>query len=167
MGDKEFWLLIERYFYTARTTIGKLFFVYHLSPGNTKEFFCFTLEDTARPSNIKVFGETCLPGGLECNVAPFENDHFKKTIIFYTQSDKQTILVPPLQWVGCLGHNGVSHKDTEGCILLGQSVTAATIDFPEPTLSGGMKEALRTRLDKAWADGYTIKAQFVNLTQLS
>jgi Family of unknown function (DUF5675) len=167
MGDKTFWLLIERYFYTARTTIGKLFFVYNLSPGPAKEFFCYTLEDTARPANIKVFGETCLPGGLECNVSPFENEKFHKTIIFHTEDDKQTILVPPLKWTGCLAHNGINYDQTEGCVLLGRDVIQASPSFPEPTLSWGMKEALRARLDKAWADGYTIKAQFTNLTQLS
>jgi hypothetical protein len=160
--DKIFWLVIERYLYTARTTIGRLKFIY----GTTTETFCYTLEDTLRPHNIKVYGETGLPGDLECFVGLFENDHYKQTIIFYTESDKETILVPPLKWVGCLAHNGVDYKDTEGCVLCGKYLLAATADHPEPQLSWGMKEALRARVDQAIKGGYTIKAQFVNLDQL-
>jgi len=172
MNDKIFLLLIERYFYTARTSIGRLYFQYAqnfvqfpLVIG--KEYFCFTLEDTVRPSNIKVYGNTCLPGGLECSVGLFENDHYKKTIIFYTETDKETILVPPLKWAGCLAHNGIDYSQTEGCVLVGSKLYPAMTPDKEPTILTGMKDALRLRVDKALKEGYTIKAKFVNLNQLT
>lgn len=169
MNEKILWLVIERYLYTIRTTIGRLKIMYDIMLG--PEIFCYTLEDTARPRNIKVYSETCLPGGLECDVSLFENLHYGKTIIFHTEKDGRTILFPPLKWVDCLAHNGINYDHTAGCLMLGSNlnlpVYANGIVILEPTIYGGMKEGLRVRVDKAIGDGYTIKARFVNLDQLT
>ena len=138
---------------------------------NQKEFFCYTLEDTARPENIKVYAETCLPGGLECNVGLFENDHYKKTIIFYTENDKVTIRTGKLSWIGCLAHNGLNYDHTAGCVLVGKEYKPAVFKNKmlkqEPLISVGMKDALRIRIENALKSKYIIKAQFINLDQLS
>jgi hypothetical protein len=164
---KEFVLSIERYLYTARTTIGKLYFLYD---GFRKEYFCYTLEDTCRPGNIKVYQETALPSGLKCDVSLFENDHFKKTIIFHTEPDNFTIKIGILSWTYCLAHNGNSFDDTAGCVLVGANLIPAIFKndriSSEPTIYNPMKEALRTRIEKAISDGYAIKAQFSNADQL-
>lgn len=162
---KEFKLLIERFSYTARTTLGKMFFVYVedyvQQPLKTiKKEFGYTLEDTARPDNIKVMKETCLPGGLVCDVSLYESPHYKKTIIFHTEADKRTIRFGPLKWVACLAHGGNDHGDTEGCVLVAENM------IDNDHVQGSLKEELREVIEKKIAEGYTITAEFVNLTQL-
>ncbi len=161
---KEFKILIERDSYTARTSLGKMYFVYIKnyvrSPLVTeKEYFGFTLEDTARPSNIKVYGETCLPGGLKCKVGLFENDHYGKTIIFYTEDDKCTIKVGELTWTGCLAHGGTDHTDTLGCVLVAKNKISKDI------IQGSLKDALRKVIEQKIKEGFVIIAEFINLTQ--
>lgn len=170
--NKTFTILIERYLFTARTSIGKIYFQYVKdyvqSPlALAKEYFCYSLEDTCRPGNIKVYGETALPGGLEADVSLFENDHFKKTLIIHTEPDKQTIKFGNLSWAGCLFHNGVTFADTEACVLVGAGLNMPVYNgkkiITEPSLFNGTKEALRMRIEKAMSDGYLVRAKFVNL----
>jgi len=174
--NKELILLIERYLYTARTTIGRLYLQYVHDFISTptvieKQFFCYTLEDTVRPDNIKVYAETALPGGLECSVSLFENAHYGKTLILHTEADKRTVKINNLQWTDCLFHNGVTFEHTMGCVLVGKQLVPPVyrdmICIKEPTLIGGMKEDLRKKVDEMIAQGYTeIKAKFVNLPQV-
>jgi len=162
---KELIILIERYSYTAQTSLGKMLMLYNNyvqnPPQPLRHFFGNTLEDTARPDNIKVYGETCLPGGLECKVGLFENDHFGKTIIFYTENDGYTIKYGSLTWTYCLAHGGNTHKDTEGCVLIAKNIVN------KDTIQGSLKDDLRKFVEEMMAKGYEIKARFVNLTQLT
>jgi len=69
--EKIFWILTERYHYTAQTSLGRMSFLYDSTfvtnpPQPIKQYFGNTLEDTCRPGNIKVYGETAIPGGFEC-----------------------------------------------------------------------------------------------------
>jgi hypothetical protein len=153
--EKIFWILIERYHYSARTSLGRMSFLYD----NKKEYFGNTLEDTARPSNIKIYGETCLPP-LECNVALYESPKFGKTIIFYTEPDKVTIKAGILSWVGCLAHGGQTHKDTAGCVIVAENI----LDLD--TVQGSLKDKLRLRIEEMIKKGYTVKGRFINLNQL-
>jgi hypothetical protein len=173
--DKILWLLFERYLYTARTTVGRLFFEYvkdyvQYPQVRAREYFCYSLEDTARPANIKVYAETCLPGGLECKVGLFENDHYKKTIIFYTEADGFTIKAGELTWTYCLAHNGATFEHTAGCTLVGANLNPALyqdqIITREPFIYNGKKDDLRVFVEKKMAEGYEVKARFTNFTQL-
>jgi len=164
--DKIFWIITERYHFTAQTSLGRMSFEYDAEyvtdpPHPIKEYFGNTLEDTVRPENIKVYGETGLPGGLECDVSLFENDKYKKTIIFHTEPDKVTIIAGILSWVGCLAHGGQTHKDTAGCVIVAENI----IDMD--TIQGSLKDKLRARVEEMIGKGYVIKAKFVNLNQLS
>ena len=139
---KIFTILTERDHYTARTSMGKMYFVYvkdyvQQPLQYAKDYFGYTLEDTARPGNIKVMKETCLPGGLKCKVSLYESDHYKKTIIFHTEDDKRTIKIGPLTWVGCLAHGGQTHKDTEGCVLVARN------KINDDMIQGSLKDELR------------------------
>jgi len=173
--NKTLILFIERYLYTARTTIGRLYLQYVRDFVSQplvveKQFFCYTLEDTVRPNNIKVYAETALPGGLECSVSLFENAHYGKTLILHTEPDKQTIKINNLVWVGCLFHNGGNFEHTMGCVLVGRQLIPPVyrdmICIQEPILAGGMKDDLRKKVDEMIVQGYTeIKAKFVNLNQ--
>jgi hypothetical protein len=104
--------------------------------------------------------ETCLPGGLECDVSLYENDHYGKTIIFHTETDKRTIIAGILKWVGCLAHGGQTHKDTEGCVLVAKN------KISNDQIQGSLKDELRKVVEQKIAEGYTIKARFINLDQL-
>lgn len=84
-------------------TLGKLYI--------NKEFFCDTIEDKYRDlsKEKKVYGETCIPFGTY------------KVII--NKSPKYGRLMPRLLNVphfdGILIHNGVTEKNSAGCILVG------------------------------------------------
>ena len=163
---KEFKILIERYHYTARTSLGRMSFVYvknyvRYPLIREKEFFGNTLEDTARPDTIKVMKETCLPGGLKCDVSLYESPHYKKTIIFHTEDDKRTIKHGILSWEACLAHGGNDHEDTEGCVLVAENI----IDMNH--IQGSLKDKLREIIEQKIKEGYTITAEFINLPQLS
>lgn len=163
--DKIFWIITQRYHYTAQTSLGKMFFEYDKEyvtnpPKPVREYFGATLEDTVRPANIKVYEHTGLPDGLVCNVSLYEDSHYKKTIIFHTEKDKLTILVGILKWVGCLVHGGQTHKDTAGCVIVAENI----IDMD--TIQGSLKDKLRLRVEEMISKGYIIKARFENLSQI-
>ena len=165
---KIFTIVIERYHYSAQTSIGKMYFEYIKDfvqkPLNTvTEYFGYTLEDTARPDNIKVMKETCLPGGLECDVSLYESSHFGKTIIFHTREDKKTINYKLLKWVYCLAHGGNDHGDTAGCVLVARNKGENEWNH----IQGSLKDELRAIVEQKIAEGYTIKAKFINLIQTS
>lgn len=173
---KILWIVIERYLYTARSTVGRMYFEYikdyvQQPLVTAKDYFCYTLEDTVRPSNIKVFAETGLPGGLECKVKLFENDHYKQTIIFYTEVDGMTIKIGELTWVGCLAHNGAGFEHTEGCVLVGATLNPPMyqnqILTKEPFIYVPKKEDLRIFVEQKMKEGYIVKAKFINLDQLT
>lgn len=162
---KELLILTERYSYTAQSSLGRMSMIYDKKyitnpPQPIKKFFGNTMEDTARPGNIKVYGETCLPGGLICKVGLFENEHYGKTIIFYTEPDGFTIKFGSLTWTYCLAHGGQTHKDTAGCVLIAKNI------INKDTIQGSLKDELRKFVENKMNEGYEVSAEFVNLTQL-
>lgn len=170
--NKIFTILTERFLYSARTSVGKVYFEYIKDYVQNplviaKEYFCYSLEDTCRPSGIKVYGETALPGGLICDVSLFENEHFGKTLILHTEPDGRTIKFGNLTWTDDLFHNGVTFAHTEACVLVGANLNMPVYNgkkiVTEPMLYNGTKDALRLRVEQAIKDGYTIKAKFINL----
>jgi len=148
-------LRTERSKYTAQTTTGALYHVYD----GKKLVFCYTLEDTVRPNNIKVWGETAIPGGTVCKVAPYTRPNGQETIIFYTESDKITLKVGELTWTYVLAHGGNTHVDTDACLLVAKN------KINDDKIQGSMMKELREFCDKMWAAGYEIQAEFINLTQ--
>ena len=102
----------------------------HLSENSTEgrlylngEFECYTLEDKDRHledgENEKVYGKTAIPRGeYEINL---------------TMSNRFQEILPLLKDVkdfnGIRIHPGNTSKDTEGCILVGQTATKDNDDF--------------------------------------
>ena len=158
-------IVIERYLYTVQTSIGKIFLEYDSTyitdpPTPIKLQFGYTLEDTIRPDNIKVYAETGLPGGLVCKVRLYESSRHGKTIIFYTEDDGVTIKWGPLSWTYVLAHGGNTHIDTAACILVARNV------INDDRIQGSLKDELRKFIEKKIdIEGYTVTARFVNLTQ--
>lgn len=153
---KKVTLRTERSLYTTQTSIGDLFTCYD----NKKERFSFTLEDTVRPDNIKVWGYTAIPGGVKCKVKPYTRPNGEETIIFYTESDGITLKWGELSWTYILAHGGNTHEHTDGCLLVAKN------KISDIKIQGAMTKELRAFCDKMWVQGYEIEAEFVNLSQL-
>ena len=94
-------LRLERLWCGPKCTIGLL------KVGDTHE--CFTLEDVVRPE--KVYGETAIPAGTY-NVVVTPSNRFKRDLPLVEN-------VPGFSGVRI--HPGNTAKDTEGCILVGNS----------------------------------------------
>lgn len=154
--NKELLLLIERFPYTAQTTSGKLYMCYD----DRKDYFCFTLEDTLRPPNIKVYSNTGLPEG-DYFIDLYESSKFGKTLIIYTEADKITIKKGLLKWVYALFHGGNTHTDTSVCVLVAKNRISNDV------IQGSMKDELRIFVERKITEGYTVKLKITNLPQLS
>lgn len=100
-------LTLLRSFPQETETIGDLFV--------DGRWFCHTLEDRLR--EVKVYGETAIPDG------------WYGVILSWSPRFKQ-VLPELLDVPGFLGiriHPGNTHRDTEGCILVGDEIGPASI----------------------------------------
>lgn len=94
---------IRREIYTPKSTIGRLFV--------NGEFECYTLEDRARPQEIKIPGATCIPCGTYWLAINYSK-RFQRLM-------PELLKVPG--FAGIRIHAGNTDADTEGCILVGAS----------------------------------------------
>lgn len=154
MYSKKVRLITERDAYTDKTSSGKRYFLVD----GVREYICHTLEDTARPNNIKVGKHTCIPPCV-VKVAPYTRPNGQKTIIFYTEEDGVTLKVGVLSWTYILDHGGNDHSHTDGCVLVAKN--RINLD----RIQGSMMEYIRTRCEEYWKAGYEIEAEFINLDQ--
>lgn len=113
-------IIVKRLHKTQNSTIGEL--------SIDGKFECYTLEDVERES--KIYGKTAIPKGT------YE--------IVMTMSNRFKIVLPLLlkvpNYEGVRIHAGNYAKDTEGCILLGQT---RSVDF-----IGNSKKAVSNFLPK-------------------
>jgi len=94
-------MLLTRKEFTDKSTIGIL-----LVDGL---FECFTLEDAVRDS--KVYGKTAIPYGKYEVIVSYSN-RFKRRL---------PLLLKVKNYEGIRIHPGNTDRDTEGCILVGQT----------------------------------------------
>lgn len=97
-------LRIKRIRADAVSTLGELYV--------NGEFFCYTLEDADRfleTGGEKVMGQTAIPRGLYQLVLN-ESRRFERLL---------PLLINVPQFAGVRIHPGNTHRDTEGCILVG------------------------------------------------
>jgi len=102
----------DRYLYTARTTIGKLYLPKEIVP------FCFTLEDTVRAFGIKVPGETAIPEDMYKVIISLSRRFKRLMPMLYTESNRYEILSHGIGFKGVRLHGGNDHTDTAGCPLV-------------------------------------------------
>jgi len=134
-------LLLQRSPSSLESTIGKLY-----ADGI---FVCVTLEDVVRPDGIKIPSETAVPAG-NYNVDITPSPRFGCLM---------PLLVNVQGFVGVRIHWGNSAKDTDGCILVGESKGTDWI-------SGSRRawDALMALLNAAKARGETISLTICNAT---
>lgn len=112
-------ILVERKYKKENYTIGKLYI--------NGEYFCDTLEDKDRGLNqdmalaelqeLKEYGKTAIPTGRYKIEITWSN-LFKKMLPIL-------IDVPAYRYIRI--HSGNTHKDTEGCILLGFNLAVGKV----------------------------------------
>lgn len=104
---------VKRLYKKADYTIGKMYI--------NGEYFCDTLEDTDRGlaqgmplselKEMKEYGKTAIPTG-----------EYMVAVTFSNRFEKWLPLIHPVPvFEGVRIHSGNTHKDTEGCILLGEN----------------------------------------------
>lgn len=106
-------ILVKREYKKKDYTIGKMYI--------NGEYFCDTLEDTdrcltmtmslAEIKEVKEYGRTAIPTG-RYPIAYTYSARFKKHL---------PLLLNVPAFDGVRIHSGNTHKDTEGCILLGEN----------------------------------------------
>ena len=153
--NKTLLIVIEAFSYTARTTIGKMYLQYD----DKRMFFGYTLEDTLRPGDVKVYGETAIPRGTECDVSIYTSLKFGKTIMFHNEPDKVTIRSGLLTFKYVEVHGGNSHSDTSSCVLVARNLIDAD------TIQGSLQKELCTFVEEKINEGYKVKALFTYLPQ--
>lgn len=148
----DYYIRIERYLYTARTTIGKLF----LPAQDDGSSFCFVLEDTVRANGIKVPGETAIPEGIY-KVKVTMSSRFKRFMpILYTESNEYEIKMGGIGYKGVRFHGGNTHLDSAGCPLVAYNYIS------DRKIQGTAEKALTSKIQ-----GYLKKGNvFVKITNL-
>ena len=99
-------ITIKRYEFGEDYTIGRLYI--------NDVFECFTLEDKVRPTTEpKVPGKTAIPTGTYKVIVDFSNRFQQLMPHILNVSNFEGVRI----------HSGNTDKDTEGCILVGQTKT--------------------------------------------
>jgi len=148
----DYYIKIDRYLYTTRTTIGRLY----LSGQNGAAVFCYTLEDTVRANGIKVPNETAIPEGIY-KVDISMSRRFKRLMpMLYTESNKYEIKVGGIGFKGVRFHGGNTHLDSAGCPLVAFNY------INDHTIRGSAEKSLTTKIQE-----YLLKGNvFVKITNL-
>jgi hypothetical protein len=97
-------MLLQRKWVVKDATLGELFL--------DGSFECYTCEDIVRPINQKIPGQTAIPTGSYRVVVDWSN-RFQKNMLHILD-------VPGFEGVRI--HAGNSARDTDGCVLVGQTV---------------------------------------------
>jgi hypothetical protein len=102
-------LRLVRTHFTENETIGELYV--------DNEFECYTLEDVVRPDGTKIYGATAIPSGT-----------YDITITYSPRFGKYLpLLLNVPNFSGVRIHSGNTHRDTEGCILVGSKKTQNSV----------------------------------------
>ena len=124
-------ILVKREYKKKDYTIGKMYI--------NGEYFCDTLEDTDRGlkqdmslselKELKEYGRTAIPTG-RYPIAYTYSPRFKKHL---------PLLLNVPAFEGVRIHSGNTHKDTEGCILLGENKAVGKVLNSRKTMDKFMR----------------------------
>lgn len=151
-------ILLQRNEYTARSTVGGLYF-----PENGyTERFCYTLEDTARAHGIKVKGETCIPGscdGIKYRVIITKSTRFKRDMpLIYNQEDL-SLEEDGISFAGIRIHGGNTHANTHGCPLVAYN------KIDKSTIQGTAEKEVTEKIQEYIDAGYEVYIKVINNPQ--
>lgn len=100
--------------YYSDTTIG-----YLVIDG---QHYCYTLEDTVRPSGIKVKTHTAIPEnnyyGYKVGIR-YSNKFDREVLCLHTEDDGFTLKYGDVKFKYIYSHGGNDDEDTLGCVLVG------------------------------------------------
>jgi len=131
-------LILLRSFPQESETIGDLFV--------DDKWFCHTLEDRVRPAGVKVYGETAIPYGVYGVILSW-SPRFQMIL-------PEVLDVP--NFTGIRIHPGNTHKDTAGCILVGDGIGS---DHDSITNSRAAFTRLMPILDAGQASGIVLEVR--------
>ena len=101
--------LLARDHYSAQTTLGKM------AIGG--KYFCETLEDTVRPTGVKVFGHTAIPEG-RYRISVSKSTRFKRIMPIIFNQSNYSLIANGIRFTGIRCHGGNKHAHTAGCPLV-------------------------------------------------
>jgi hypothetical protein len=139
---------ILRRWYSDTTTSGQLFI--------NDEYFCETLEDTARAYGVKIPRKTCIPAGKYQVKIDFSNRFQRYMALLYTNSTDLSCEHNGIRFTGVRIHGGNTHENTEGCVL------AASKRHSIERISGTMEAPLLARIKNALDTGEKVVVDVIN-----
>lgn len=148
-------IITERYIYTSNTTIGRI-----VNP-DTCEHWAYCLEDTVRPTGIKVYKHTAIPA-MTYKVTVTYSNRFKRDMIqLYNVDADLSIDADGKKFTGVRVHGGNDHTNTEGCPLVAYNL------INNETIQGTAEKEFTTTVKQWIAEGYEVLWKFINLPQES
>ena len=151
-------LIGQRKWFYPSTTTGLLRVKYDNAPLE-REPLCYTLEDTVRPSGIKVQDNTAIPSDILLNLGTRYSAHLKREVlILYNQKDGITISHAGIKFTYVYFHALNNNKQTDGCVGVGMKIDGNTIYEAEKA------EIMLFNKVKVWlGNGHTVQAVFHNV----
>lgn len=132
-------LLLKRLSYTLKSTQGELFL--------NDEYFSYTLEDTSRGENIKIFGETCIPTG-KYKVKLSMSSRFKREMpMIFTEDNGYELKNKGISFKGIRIHGGNDSADSHGCVLVAKNLLNPDL------IQGSMEKELTDKLRELGGEG--------------
>lgn len=137
--------------YTKDATFGKLFI--------DGDFFGYTLEDTVRPTNIKVYGHTAIPAS-DYRLQLHNSPRFGEVVVVGNSIAYTDIVFPDINFKYVYFHGGNKHEDTLGCILVNKNR-----DVDANTAWGSLKNSFTERIKSELNSGNYVTLEVINNPQ--
>lgn len=113
--------------------------------------WCYTLEDPARPVNVKIPGNTCIPEG-HYRVEVSVSTRFKKKMILLFNMDDRSIERNGIRFTGVRVHGVTKVEDTAGCVgaMYGSNGEGTAWHRASDDLCDFVEEAILTGEEVTW-----------------
>lgn len=109
------------------------------------------LEDVARPVNVKIPGQTCIPEGIY-NVNITHSDKYQKLMIqLYNRTEDLAVIKNGVKFEGIRVHGGNDVDDSEGCPLVAKKFDGKSIVW------GSLSRKITEQVENYIAAGHSVK----------
>lgn len=144
---KIFWIILKRQEFGENFTSGS---VYLKNENEPEVFFCYSLEDAARPDGIKINGKTCIPE-LTADICITYSEKFKREMILIYNQPDLSLKHNGVCFRGIRIHGGNTVDDTEGCPLVAFKKIASD------KIQGSAEKKLFNIVKNKIENGYSVK----------